>query len=99
MQRMDVEAVRHLARSAADQRIDAGDPDRNPRMVARFAVEHRIHQGALVEASFVCRLLAGLEGMPYGSLASIVIGVVRYRLVLRYRVARLAVCAHVRNES
>src|SRR5438067_2553936 len=98
MQRMDVKAIRHLARGAADQRIDAGDPDRNPRMVARSAVEHRIHQGELVEATFVCRLLAGLEGMPNGSQATNVIGEARYRLVVRHRVAPLDVSAHLGTE-
>src|SRR3989442_14064590 len=96
---MDVEAVRQLARGAADQRVDAGDPDRNPRMVARSAVEHRIHQREFVELTLVGRLLAGLEGLPNGTQATDVVGQARYRRVVRHRVAPLDVSAHLGTEA
>ena len=95
---MHVESVGHLAGGAADERVHARDPDRDPRMVARAAAEHRVHEREAVEAPLVGRLGAGLEVLPNRLEAAHVVDEPRDRRVVGHGIAALHVGAYLRAE-
>jgi hypothetical protein len=70
---VDVEAVADLAGQGRQTGVDAGDVDRDLRVLYRTGVEERRHEGVPVELALEVQRLASLERIPDGAQSAYVL--------------------------
>ena len=98
VQRVDVEAVGHLAGRARHALADAGERDRDVRMLDRAGIEEVADQREAVEAAFVRRARGVLEGVQDRAEAADVVDDPRGRVVELGREPALDMGAHLGPE-